>query len=36
MTGIGPVLDHGFPVLSEFGFPGTVFVPTSLVGLPAR
>lgn len=29
------VLDHAFPVLSEFGFPGTVFVPTALVGLPA-
>ena len=28
------VLDHAFPVLSEFGFPGTVFVPTGLVGLP--
>jgi peptidoglycan/xylan/chitin deacetylase (PgdA/CDA1 family) len=28
------VLDHAFPVLSEFGFPGTVFVPTALVGLP--
>jgi peptidoglycan/xylan/chitin deacetylase (PgdA/CDA1 family) len=31
--GYRSVLDHGFPVLSEFGFPGTVFVPTSLVGL---
>lgn len=31
--GYRSVLDHGFPVLSEFGFPATVFVPTSLVGL---
>jgi heparosan-N-sulfate-glucuronate 5-epimerase len=28
------VFDHAFPVLSEFGLPGTVFVPTALVGLP--
>jgi peptidoglycan/xylan/chitin deacetylase (PgdA/CDA1 family) len=27
------VFDHAFSVLSEFGLPGTVFVPTSLVGL---
>jgi peptidoglycan/xylan/chitin deacetylase (PgdA/CDA1 family) len=33
--GYKSVLDHGSPVLSEFGFPGTVFVPTSLVGLSA-
>ncbi len=31
--GYRSVLDHGFPVLSEFGFPATVFVPTSMVGL---
>jgi peptidoglycan/xylan/chitin deacetylase (PgdA/CDA1 family) len=31
--GYRSVLDHGFPILSEFGFPATVFVPTSLVGL---
>jgi heparosan-N-sulfate-glucuronate 5-epimerase len=33
--GFRSVLDHAFPVLSEFGFPATVFVPTSLVGLSA-
>lgn len=27
------VLEHGFPILSEFGFPATVFVPTAYVGL---
>ncbi len=32
--GYRSVLDHAFPLLSEFGFPATVFVPTSLVGLP--
>lgn len=31
--GYRSVLDHGFPVLREFGFPATVFVPTSLVGV---
>jgi peptidoglycan/xylan/chitin deacetylase (PgdA/CDA1 family) len=31
--GYRSVLNHGFRVLSEFGFPATVFVPTSLVGL---
>jgi peptidoglycan/xylan/chitin deacetylase (PgdA/CDA1 family) len=33
--GYRSVLEHGFPVLSEFAFPATVFVPTSLVGLSA-
>jgi heparosan-N-sulfate-glucuronate 5-epimerase len=28
------VFEHAFPVLSEFGLPGTVFVPTAMVGLP--
>jgi peptidoglycan/xylan/chitin deacetylase (PgdA/CDA1 family) len=31
--GYRSVLEQGFPVLSEHGFPGTVFVPTSQVGL---
>jgi heparosan-N-sulfate-glucuronate 5-epimerase len=31
--GYHSVLDHAFPILNEFGFPATVFVPTSLVGL---
>ncbi len=32
--GFRSVHEHAFSVLSEFGIPGTVFVPTSLVGLP--
>lgn len=28
------VLERAFPILSEFGLPGTVFVPTAMVGLP--
>lgn len=28
------VIDHAFPILSELGIPGTVFVPVSAVGLP--
>src|SRR5262249_50353737 len=31
--GYRSVLEHARPVLDEFGFPGTIFVPTSLIGL---
>jgi peptidoglycan/xylan/chitin deacetylase (PgdA/CDA1 family) len=32
--GYRSVLEHAFPLLSELGLPGTVFVPTDLVGSP--
>jgi heparosan-N-sulfate-glucuronate 5-epimerase len=33
--GFRSVYEHAFSVLAEFGIPGTVFVPTALVGLPS-
>jgi peptidoglycan/xylan/chitin deacetylase (PgdA/CDA1 family) len=33
--GFRSVIEHGFPVLSEFGLPATIFVPAGLMGVGA-
>ena len=33
--GFRSVYDHAWPILTELGIPGTVFVPTALIGRPS-